>query len=142
MSSSSGACQEVLRALDVAQRAAASKTLEDLTRLSKLSTAAMSDCWSRITANALARPLLSEFIVLAEIYIVLPVGSVADECMFSALTFVKSDYRCSLAGNHLSACVRLFTQPFYTVHGFPYQKAFKHWKATSSRGRYGLGPMA
>ena len=103
-----------------------------------------------MTSNASAHALLSEFILLAEIYIVLPVGSVADECIFSALTFIKNDYQTRLSGNHLSASMRLFTQRFYTVLDFPYRKAFMYWKPSTrntsneernarARGRYGLG---
>ena len=76
---------------------------------------------------------LSELFVLVMISLVIAVSSAEDERTFSTLKFIKNEARNRLKGDHLNACVRLFSQDFYTVESFPYTKALEAWR---KQGRY------
>ena len=50
----------------------------------------------------------SEYLVLAEVAPVMVPGSVENERLFSAMSFIKNGLRNSLKNPHLTAAVRLF----------------------------------
>ena len=79
----------------------------------------------------------SEYLVLAELALVMVPGSVEDERLFSAMNFMKNDLRNKLKNPHLTAEVRLFFSRQFTVETFPYMEALKAWRAAAAnRGRY------
>ena len=83
--------------------------------------------WQKVGTDGLLLNRLSEFIKVAEIAITVVLDSVKDEHTFSNLAFIKSKLRNKL-GVHLDACVRLFSQGFYSQDTFPYHEAITLWK--------------
>jgi hypothetical protein len=54
-------------------------------------------------------------------------GFVEDEQIFSTLSFMNSKLRNSL-NEHLHIIVGMYSQSFYILNTFPYDKCFDHWK--------------
>jgi hypothetical protein len=81
---------------------------------------------------------IGEFKKIAEIMIVMVAGSIEDERLFSAVSFVFSKHRCSLRES-LEKCVRLMTQDMFSMDTFPWDKAIQQWHdGACKRGRYVL----
>jgi hypothetical protein len=70
----------------------------------------------------------SEYFKLAKIAMVQVLGSVEDEQCFSSLEFWKSKL-CNQLTTNLGLVVKVFSQNFYTLHNFPYAKAYEQWCA-------------
>ncbi len=81
---------------------------------------------------------ISEYAILAQLAIAMPIGSVENERVFSTMNYIKSSVRNRLGSAHLNVAVRMFTQPLFTLATFPYRRAYNAWLDASSRGRYGL----
>ena len=79
---------------------------------------------------------VAAFAQLAEILIVMVGGSVEDERVFSAASFLLNKQRCSLDGS-LEKLVRLKVQGFYKLDTFPYALALKEWHAAKDRRQGG-----
>lgn len=79
---------------------------------------------------------------MAELAYVLVPGSVEEEHTFSTHKFIKNDLRNRLSGHHLNACMRIFSQDFYTLETFPLAlaAALDIWSKTE-RGRYMGAPV-
>jgi hypothetical protein len=92
------------------------KTVNPLTKL-----------WRIIDASNMLRHGLSEYLTLAEIAIVLVLGSVEDERTFSTLSFMKDRVRNRLE-THLPMVVTMHSQSFYDIDSFPYGLAYSEWK--------------
>ena len=77
--------------------------------------------------------------IVAEIFMVLPVGSVENERLFLQMELVKDDLRASLGDEHLNTAL------IVKVNGgdpdkFPYAARVRKWKALATkRGRYREG---
>jgi oligoribonuclease NrnB/cAMP/cGMP phosphodiesterase (DHH superfamily) len=79
---------------------------------------------------------IGEFKKIAEILIVMVAGSIEDERLFSAMSFVLTKHRCSLRES-LEKCVLLMTQELFSIDTFPWGAAMEEWHAgASKRGRY------
>jgi hypothetical protein len=93
--------------------------------------------WQALTAcSAYAESKIGAFAKLAEILVVVVGGSVEDERLFSAASFVLGKYRRRLDVS-LEKCVRMKVQNLFTLENFPFDKALKKWnEACSIRGRY------
>ena len=96
--------------------------------------------WRAIAASDIMLSSVSEWAKFAQLAIVMPIGSVDNERVFSSMNFIKSALRSSLKGNHLNAAVHMFLQREYTIETFPFTKAFNDWSTPAglpnSRGRY------
>lgn len=93
--------------------------------------------WTALTANtAYTAVKVSAFAHLAEILFVVVGGSVEDERLFSAASFVLSKHRRRLDAS-LEKCVRMKVQSVFTLDNFPYDEAVQQWLAAApKRGRY------
>lgn len=85
------------------------------------------DFWQRLT-SAGSSSAISEFIKVAQIAFTIVPGSVDPERAFSNLKYLKDQQRNRLIGEHLSACVRMFSQQWFTVKSFPIVQAVRFWK--------------
>jgi hypothetical protein len=94
--------------------------------------------WQQLGANTILLAGFPEYFKLAEIAIVLVLGSVEDERTFSTLGFVKSKVRNKLI-DHLALCVQMYTQKFWNLQTFPFNEAIGEWM--SIKPRYGLDPV-
>lgn len=45
------------------------------------------------------------------------------------MKFIKNPQRNRLKDKHLSGCMRMFAQEWFTVASFPYEEAMREWKA-------------
>ena len=88
--------------------------------------------WEKIDSNALMLNCLSKFFKVAKIAVTILLGSVEHERTFSMLRFMKSKLRNWLRG-HLDTCVKLFSQPFFTLANFPYIDAIVFWSDEQAR---------
>jgi hypothetical protein len=94
--------------------------------------------WQRIQAMPSTSEAVSEYLKLAELVATIPIGSVADERLFSTLSFCKNKIRNRLKNDHLNIVVRGFQQQIYSFATFPLRKAVEDWLVSCERGRYGL----
>jgi hypothetical protein len=83
--------------------------------------------WRIIDANSMLQHNLSEQCKLAEIAIVLVLGSVEDERTFSTLSFMKDKLR-NRVHTHLPLVVGMHSQSFFDIKNFPYDQAYSDWK--------------
>jgi hypothetical protein len=88
--------------------------------------------WRSVEANTFLRHSLSEYIKVAELAVVMVLGSVQDERTFSTLTFMKNKLRNRLT-THLELVVGMKMQNFYTLDNFPYGDAYDSWAAEKKR---------
>lgn len=95
------------------------KTVNPLTKL-----------WRIIDASSMLRHGLLEYLKLAEIAIVLVLGSVEDERTFSTLSFMKDRLR-NRRQTHLPMVVTMHGQTFYDINSFPYDEAYNDWKKST-----------
>jgi hypothetical protein len=82
--------------------------------------------WRSIDANSYLRHALSEWLILAEIAMVIVLGSVQDQSTFSIVSFMKNRLRNRLSTN-LGLVVGFKSQRFYTLDTFPYDSAYESW---------------
>jgi hypothetical protein len=93
--------------------------------------------WRMLTSNAVyTANKVSEFARLGDILFVIVAGSVEDERLFSAASFVLSKHRRRL-DKSLVKCVRGKVHGVFSLDNFPYERALELWKAAKpGRGRY------
>jgi hypothetical protein len=96
-------------------------TINPLTRL-----------WQYLDANSHLRHSLSEYIIIAEIAIVMVMGSVQGERTFNMVSFMKSKLRNRLS-KYLSMAVGFKSQKFSTLEDFLYNAAYDSWRAETKR---------
>jgi hypothetical protein len=92
--------------------------------------------WHMLTGIAVyTAEKVSEFARLGDILFVIVAGSLEDERLFSAASFVLSKYRRHL-DNSLVKCVRGKVQVVFSLDNFPYERALELWKAAKpGKGR-------
>jgi hypothetical protein len=83
--------------------------------------------WRIIDASSMLCHGFSKYLKLAEIAIVLVLGSMEDERTFSTLSFMKDRVRNRLE-THLPMVVTMHSQSFYDIDSFPYGLAYSEWK--------------
>jgi hypothetical protein len=83
--------------------------------------------WRSIEANSFLRHSLNEYIKVAEIAIVMVLGSVQDERTFSMLMFMKNKLRNRLTTN-LAMVVGMKSQSFFILNDFSYDAAYESWR--------------
>jgi hypothetical protein len=88
--------------------------------------------WMSIDGNSYLRHSLSEFLKVAELGIVMVLGSVQDERTFSTVTFIKTKFRNRLT-THLPLVVDMKSQKFFNIQTFPYDSAYENWRDASKR---------
>ena len=88
--------------------------------------------WLCIDGNSYLRHSLSEFLKVAELGIVMVMGSVQDERTFSTVSFMKTKVRNRLT-THLPIVVGMKTQNFFNINSFPYDAAYERWRAACKR---------
>jgi hypothetical protein len=82
--------------------------------------------WHSLDANSYLRHSLSEYIIIAEIAIVMVMDSIQDERTFSTVSFMKSKLRNCL-GKHLSMTMGFKSQKFFILEDFQYDAAYDSW---------------
>jgi hypothetical protein len=100
----------------------------------------LSKLWRLLGANEVLSGRTGQYNKLAEMAIVMVMGSVEDERTFSSVAFLKSRVRNSLLKNHLSVVVGMYSQKLYTMENFLYAETFELWYNTPDRTRYGAAP--
>lgn len=88
--------------------------------------------WQRLTSTG-SHGAFAEFIKVAQIAFTIVPGSVDPERAFSNLKYLKDQQRNRLIGEHLSACVRMFSQQWFTIKSFPIGQAVRLWKQVALR---------
>jgi hypothetical protein len=83
--------------------------------------------WRSIDAKSFLRHSLSKWLIVAEIAIVMVLGSVEDERKFSTVSFMKNRLRNCLSSN-LGLVVGFKSQKFFDIESFPYDAAFESWR--------------
>ena len=79
---------------------------------------AITRLWTKISGRKILQQIMSEYFKLADLCQTMILGSVEDERMFSALTFLKSKLRNKLNKN-LDTFLRLYVTK-YEINIFPY----------------------
>ena len=78
---------------------------------------------------------MSEYFKLANLCQTMILGSVEDEKIFSALSFLKSKLRNKL-DKHMGTCLRLYVTK-YDISNFPFDRALALWRSNCDRrGEY------
>jgi hypothetical protein len=88
--------------------------------------------WRTIEANSFLWHSLSEYIKVAEIAIVMVLGSIQDERTFSTLTFMKNKL-CNRLTTNLAMVVGMKSQSFFTLNDFSYDAAYESWRDETKR---------
>lgn len=116
-----------------------------------------SDMWAHINGSITLANKLSEFIVLAKLALLIPIGSIENEREFSKVSFIKNDRRNRLQPTHLEACM-LIAGTNHSLESFAKKKpdpndknkapeslldkAYAEWfEQKEVRGRYGQGEV-
>ena len=85
---------------------------------------------------------IPEYIKMAKLLLVMVGGSVEDECTFSSITFIQSDYRSSLQPGHLDDCLRMFcSKGMYKLASFPIGRVYDVWTAQKIRRSLGIAAI-
>ena len=82
---------------------------------------ATKELWEDLLKNDLIQEDISEFLKLAQIMLVIPIGSVANERAFSLMNILKSDLRNRLKSEHLNCAMRA-KRSEYTLSSLPVQR--------------------
>jgi len=85
--------------------------------------------WVKISFFSIFKHNLSKFIKLAKIAHVQVLVFVEDEHCFSIMAFMKNKLK-NLLTFHLDLCIHFFTQQFYNIENFPFEKVMTRWKNT------------
>jgi hypothetical protein len=75
--------------------------------------------WGRLASNVIVVDKLLEYLKLIELTIVMVLGSVEDERIFSNVNFLKLKL-CNWLTIHLDLVVKMFAQKFYHLDFFPF----------------------
>ncbi|PNG93959.1 hypothetical protein TSOC_015291 [Tetrabaena socialis] len=86
--------------------------------------------WTDLTRVPGVADSCSEYARLARLAATIVPGSVEAERAFSTMSYIKNKQRNRLKQPHLSACVRMKVQDWYSVSNFPYAGALQHWQNT------------
>lgn len=82
--------------------------------------------WVYIFAHPMAKNRISEYMKLAQIMLLIIVGSVENERTFSCMNFTKSAARNRLDAEHLNVCIRA-DKCRWGIEDFPYKLALGVW---------------
>ena len=82
---------------------------------------AITRLWTTLSASQYLQENISEYFKLADLCQTMILGSVEDERMFSALSFLKSKLRNNI-DKHVDTCLRLYVTN-YDIDNFPYERA-------------------
>jgi len=96
------------------------ETFYDYGSTSSTALSPTSEFYSSINGSSGSRMALSEYQRAAELVMV--PGLVQDECMFSAMKYLKNPQQNKLS-THLTACARLFRDKAFTAESFPFAAA-------------------
>jgi hypothetical protein len=88
--------------------------------------------WHSINANSFLKLALSKYLIVAEMAVVMVLGSVQDERTFSMMSFMKSKLRNRLTTNLPLVCA-FKNQNFFTLDTFPFDAAYDSWRNESKR---------
>lgn len=83
--------------------------------------------WKWVRQLPAVRDGISEFVKLAELVEVQPIGSVSNERKFSDVNNLKTATRNRLQTPHLNVCMRIYNST-YTHTNFPIEQAFARFK--------------
>ena len=92
---------------------------------------AITRLWTKLSGSQYLLQTMSEYFKLADLCQTMILGSVEDERMFSALTFLKSKLRNKLDKN-VETCLRLYVTK-YDIDNFPYGRALALWRSERER---------
>lgn len=92
--------------------------------------------WRTLCANGPLAGRFPSYVKLAEIAVVMVLGSVEDERTFSSVKFLKSQLRNSLDA-HLNLVVGMYSQKIFSLKNFPYEETYTQWYNKSDGHRYG-----
>ena len=92
---------------------------------------AITRLWTTLSASQYLQENISEYFKLADLCQTMILGSVEDERMFSALSFLKSKLRNKL-DKHVDTCLRLYVTK-YDIDSFPYERALTLWRSDCDR---------
>jgi hypothetical protein len=92
---------------------------------------AITRLWTILGASQYLQENISEYFKLADLCQTMILGSVEDERMFSALSFLKSKMRNKL-DKHMDICLRLYVTK-YDISNFPYERALALWRSDCDR---------
>jgi hypothetical protein len=85
--------------------------------------------WVKISFSSILKQTLSKFIKLAKIACVQVLRFVEDEHCFSIMAYMKNKLKNHLTF-HLDFYIHFFTQQFYNIENFPFEKVMTRWKNT------------
>jgi hypothetical protein len=88
--------------------------------------------WHSIDANSFLKLALSEYLIVAEMAVVMVLGSVQDERTFSTVSFMKSKL-CNRLTTNLPLVCAFKNQNFFTLDTFPFDAAYDSWRNESKR---------
>jgi hypothetical protein len=88
--------------------------------------------WRILSMSIVLKKHFPEWFKVAELAAVQVLGSVEDERTFSTVTFSKSKLRNRLS-EHLAACVGIYSQKFFTLETFPFDKVYSEWHEDQKR---------
>lgn len=94
---------------------------------------AITRLWNTLSASQYLQENISEYFKLADLCQTMILGSVEDERMFNALSFLNSKLRNKL-DKHVDTCLRLYVTK-YGVDNFPYERALVLWRSDCDRRR-------
>jgi hypothetical protein len=102
----------------------APKVMEDALKLGKNP---LSLLWSRLQGSGgYLCGYLTEWFKMADLAVTTVIGSVEDERTFSTLSWLKSKVRNRL-NDHLDCTISVYSQKYFELSTFPYEKAIEHW---------------
>ena len=87
--------------------------------------------WTTLGGSQYLQENISEYFKLVDLCQTMILGSVEDERMFSALSFLKSKLRNKL-DKHMDTCLRLYVTK-YDINNFPYERALALWRSDCDR---------
>ena len=93
--------------------------------------------WTILGESQFLQENMSEYFKLVDLCQTMPLGSVEDERMFSALSFLKSKLRNKLDKN-VDTCLILYVTK-YDITNFPFNRALALWRSVCERrGEYNI----
>ncbi|KAH9296664.1 hypothetical protein KI387_044244 [Taxus chinensis] len=92
---------------------------------------AIARLWRGIYQSSILQEDISEYLRLYELCQTMILGSVEDERVFSALSFIKSKLRNRLDKN-LESCMRCYVSR-YSIETFSFDRAIAHWNSLCER---------
>jgi hypothetical protein len=88
--------------------------------------------WTRLQSSSYLYSYISEWFKVADIAVTTVIGSVEDERTFSTLSWMKSKVRNRLNA-HLDCTISVYTQNYFKLDTFPYEKAIEYWLEDKER---------